>query len=1661
MTDTTTTPSQDKRLKLGSVLIVVIALCAIGIGTVALDRTMRLRRDRQTIEWADKAMADGRYEDAAAQFARAVARHPDDADLSLKSGDAFYALSASKPEALQKARVAWEAAARLRPSDPVPLRRLLRFQTDLAEVRPIPVSFRELGEIAGRVAAVSPTDKDAAIARVVALLAPWFSQTAPPSAAESAAHDRLIADLGALQQSDPPASEAIIYYALANSRRAAELRQTGANGAAQQLLDRAEQQIADATARAGQHDSQVPYRAAEGMTILAETYQRIDQMPLTPANVVAASQPATTRPASTMPAATQLAATSPARAPQSMWPAWDVLDHHVKWVGLESGEPRAKRIEPPTTQPISVAATQCLQQARLLAARAAAASTSSDAHFVDVRLLEADLAQANGDLAAAEQICRDTLAARPGSLRAQLSLANLVGTSHPDQAMAILDQPETADDAGPGPMALIGRVLQIESAMQQARLHLDAATAADDATVRQAHIQKASTACDALVAMLVNDSASLKLTGRLRMLQGRYADALRAVETAIAMSRARGSGDLELFELQASALLALHEAEPALESLRAVLEADPSRSADRVLLTGTLIDDARISEAEKQVILLEKQLANDPRVLELRVRLLVAANAIDPADATAKQLHEAYSKVPEVGAKQQLAKAELAMSAGDAADAVRLLGAARVTEPGSIPLAVKEALALIAEDKADKARPLVADALRQHPGEPALLAVQKSLDGPALPEAYERELSGDNAKELLAAVHAARAALDVRDLPRAKEQIDAVKRLRPDEPLLSDVQFRYDLATEQWGEAGISADKLAQINFDHMGGLSYRFELYRAHAQLLAAVCVARQMTLRYENFAAGWLAFGDILQSVGQYDRAIESFHKALSIEHANLHATKGLAACLTSAGRGQEADEWIGKGRKLAPADSGFREMELVRQLAQGDPHRLIAAREAAIRAEPQRPDNVVALARVHLRISSLETIANPKGARDAVKKATELLDGAVKKWPDDLAASFWAAHASAIAGDVAGGKQILRRLCDRIAWATRPDAEQLLADFCLTWGDPSLAEVAMRGAMARGADGAPMARRLAGLLMRQGSWRPALDALRRFPADPLTQQQRVAIFLAAGGAAEAEKELKNAYAANPANVRVITLLGMLYAAERNDAAAKLWLDRAVAAGGEDLADRERGALRLREQTPDTAAALREISTAWEARLSDDRAAQLLSEAWAGNGNAARAARVLETALTITPPEKNLRLSLIALEEGAASPNWEKVATVIQEGRLLAPSDFDWDVAEARMWSSRQDAGNAAALMRHAVLLAETAPQIADATVERQEAGKIRALVPDELWMLLAAHDHDLALAEADDVIARYGLGDLLSAWAHHAKAAVQRRTGRDDGGAAEYNSAIATALNAGGFQSADAVVETISAEAGADEAIRRINGYLATVDGPRRETSGTPPAHDPRWDLLRIDLLRRNNELSAAAAEIDKLMPRLASFPEAIQIQLLRMAVVVYMQDASSAHSDKPRLACLELLRRLPNDTWALNNMAVVYIDFSRTADPEKAVEYGLRAYQAAGQSGEVDLRIADTYGWALAMAGRGKEAIAVLTPVAQRLLIPEVQYHLAEAYLAAATPGPAWSHLETALQLIHRDENLKRPIDASLRSGMAKAFWRAVRETGIEELNRWMN
>jgi tetratricopeptide (TPR) repeat protein len=104
---------------------------------------------------------------------------------------------------------------------------------------------------------------------------------------------------------------------------------------------------------------------------------------------------------------------------------------------------------------------------------------------------------------------------------------------------------------------------------------------------------------------------------------------------------------------------------------------------------------------------------------------------------------------------------------------------------------------------------------------------------------------------------------------------------------------------------------------------------------------------------------------------------------------------------------------------------------------------------------------------------------------------------------------------------------------------------------------------------------------------------------------------------------------------------------------------------------------------------------------------------------------------------------------------------------------------------------------------------------------------------------------------------------------------------------------------------------------------------------------------------------------------------------------------------------------MLTQQTDNALALNNLAFLY---SQKNDP-RALEYGKKAYEKAPESAA----ILDTYGSILIKQNQAKEGLALLEKAAGLALKePNIQFHLAESYVANNNPEKAIEILEPLIQ-----------------------------------------
>jgi predicted Zn-dependent protease len=847
------------------VVLPVLFLSLLAAGFAAR-KVLDARRTGQLIAWADVAMASGDYENAASNYARALARRPQDVALADKCGDALYQASAARPKALFEARSVWQQALSVNSEDLPTLRRLLSLDADLAEVGPSDAVFTDLGQVAATVATLVPDDEQACTLRMIAPLGAWATgHTKSDAGTSSSDRDSDIAHLADLLDQNPANGTALRYYTLALTRQARELRGTEAGDSkVDRLLNQAETRLR-AALQSPHADANSFYRTAQGLMMIAQ-----------------------------------------ARSP------------------FDGATPS------PSTQLVDPVVAKLVDLARDACDKAVALTNPKDHDFLPCRVLRSKIAVAQGERDIAEAALRDAIARRPDGISALIALAELLNASDPEAAIAILDEAQAATSVEPGARALEFQASKVQASVLQAAICVNSASVAENPDIRAVRISRAQTACDRALADAAGNPVALKASARLRLLQGRYVDAIQTADLAIPKTESSGGPeDPDLSHIKAAAFWSLHEPQEALDELNAALAANSALLPHRLLRAQILLAQGRIGEAADQAVLLEQQARNDPQVVQLLLDVQRAQAKADPSPEQEAKTNHDYQQLPESSDAQRRQKARQAVVMGDFKEAARLLDKDR--DINSIPDAIELADVLSTDHQTARAAAVIDGALGAHPKDSRLLYAKKILEGATADELkqYAQELSLAQPDSLAADLEMARSALAQKNPAQARQALDRAKAIKPDDIDLLDLDFHCDLLEQQWDAAQRCVDKLVAANYDQTNGLHYQFELAMARQDVPTATAIANTLTSRFEKFSQSWLALGSALQAGGKPVEARDAFQHAWYLEPTNLPAIKALATCCLATGRDSEAGSWIQQGRSIAPNDADFLKLDHQRRM------------------------------------------------------------------------------------------------------------------------------------------------------------------------------------------------------------------------------------------------------------------------------------------------------------------------------------------------------------------------------------------------------------------------------------------------------------------------------------------------------------------------------------------------------------------------------------------------------------------------------------------------------------------------------------------------------------------------------------------------------------
>ena len=157
--------------------LTILTCVVLGLLAVAVLASKFLIRESpdKYVNAGNQLLSEKKYEEAARNFAHAVALDPKNPALWVQYGDALNELSAVDPEYLARARQAWESALATDASNKPALDRMMSFWSDMANIYTYrPEIFERLNDTAKRLYAADPKNAAAEVAIVTSVIRPWL-----------------------------------------------------------------------------------------------------------------------------------------------------------------------------------------------------------------------------------------------------------------------------------------------------------------------------------------------------------------------------------------------------------------------------------------------------------------------------------------------------------------------------------------------------------------------------------------------------------------------------------------------------------------------------------------------------------------------------------------------------------------------------------------------------------------------------------------------------------------------------------------------------------------------------------------------------------------------------------------------------------------------------------------------------------------------------------------------------------------------------------------------------------------------------------------------------------------------------------------------------------------------------------------------------------------------------------------------------------------------------------------------------------------------------------------------------------------------------------------------------------------------------------------------
>ena len=1230
------------------------------------------------------------------------------------------------------------------------------------------------------------------------------------------------------------------------------------------------------------------------------------------------------------------------------------------------------------------------------------------------------------DPKAAEAAYQAALKKDPSSIILRIALARFLAgqPGRLDEAVTLLSKP-APDGPRLGAMESLQRTqTQFIERVMLAQYKLQALATVADKTERDKQIAQVQTLYDGIQQTvkdrkyIVDSPIVLRVRAGLELARNDVGQAIETLDAAIKQTPPIGQGGndqqrLDLLTDYANAQLILGNTGAARGPLKEILAAQPGNVRARLTLVNTLLRERKFDEAQPHIDLLTKAFPDVPEIQRLKV--VAQLGDADKMAAT-------YAKMPEGEIKELREKLSLAATLKKQDEMVRLGRLLLVKDPGDTQAALLTGQVLLNQGKKDEAIKVLQQAAKDKPDS------SRQLDGivAQLQAGSADALNKVRADQIAEIQDPLTRELALGDLARqqgdgagARAHYEKALSISSGDSRAPDALLHLAIGDQKWDQADKYVAVLAKLNADQTNGATARTRLQLAKAvadpdpasrqrKLDVAVDLARSLTSQYDQIAQTWLIYGQALQARQKYEQALEQYLIAMDKQPTNLDAIRGAVDILGQLGRNAEAKKYIDQALGFAPQNPYFLELQTNWELAFGDPERAVARRKEAADRNPDDLSLVQRLGATYLAVARTKAAAGDEtAARDYLQKASDVFRGAMGQWPDDLQTVAYLAEAQRALGHPEVGESSLQRLVNSPAWKGKPQAAMLLADNLARSNKLPEAEQVLREYL--GTDKSlptPVLLQLSRILVMQKRLPDALAVLEQSKDDPELKRQRVELLIAAGqiDAARAAVEERLANAPTP---EIYTLAAFIELRSGNLDKAEGFINRALKTRPNDAgALFYRAQIRLQRRPPQIDDALADLTAVRDLQPSNIEARVALADVLLLAQRQDQAVRELETAWKISTDNKQLLLKLVDAYASTTPPRWGDVERVINQARGLPQfaNDPDLFLTEAAMWASRKAPDRAVKLAKQGLALApdNEALQLRYFDV-LSRAGLNRQLV-DETQPLVDK--------KPDAVQLRMMRGIALA------------RTDQRDKAIEEYDAALKPALAAGNSALSTQIIRTIASTLGARPALDRL--------APRLDSD-----NNARLLASELQLQQGNPQESLKLADRVLADGAKLSVEQRLGAERLIGSVALLVTPQQTA---KARDAYLDILKVTPDDYMTLNNLAYVYTLDGEAKDFGKAVDAAKSAYQLMTQQNLSDPNILDTYGWALVLAGRAEEGLAILqnamSAAGEQNGFPELYYHLGVAMTQNNNATEAERVLQNGQSLLQRWERQKRPSDPTL-------------------------